>query len=214
MSVYSLFRRLVLLGTPLALAVLELFHPTASTGNALTDLGHRLPIWMAVHLLQLPLFGLMALAVSFLLGSARGVVATAGRIALWFFLVFYIAFDTLAGVAAGLALGSAAGQSPEYQQGILRLFESFNFSPIVLVINALGALGWVVSVIGAAYVVRQSGAPRFAIICLLLSTMFAMHAPPTGPLGLMFFLVAAAGIEFSQQRLKTRVPIAAVPTYK
>jgi hypothetical protein len=164
---------------------------------------------MTVHVLQLPLFGLMALAVYYLLGSASGIAATTSQIALGFFLVFYIAFDTLAGIAAGMALDSAVGQSPEYQQGLLHLFEELNFSPIVLAINTLGALGWVVSVVGAAFVARQAGAPRFAIICLLLSTIFAMHPPPTGPLGLAFFLVAAAGIEFSKQSIKTSVPIAA-----
>ena len=52
MKPYSFFRRLVLLGTPVALAILELFHPVAITGDALVDLGHRVPIWMTVHLLQ------------------------------------------------------------------------------------------------------------------------------------------------------------------
>jgi hypothetical protein len=148
------------------------------------------------------------LAVHFLLGNAAGIAAMTSRIALGFFLVFYIAFDTLAGIAAGMALDSAIGQSPENQQGLLHLFGQLNFSPTALAINALGALGWVVSVVGAAFVARQSGAPRFAIVCLLLSTIFAMHPPPTGPLGLVFFLIAAAGIEFSRQSVKTREPIA------
>jgi hypothetical protein len=209
MNTYSFFRRLVLLGTPIALAVLELFHPTATTGDALTDLGHHLPIWMTVHILQLPLFGLMALAVYFLLGNTSSIAATTSRIALGFFLVFYIAFDTLAGISAGMVLDSAIGKPLEIQRELVALFEAFNFSPVALAINSLGALGWVVSVVGAAFVARQAGAPRFAIICLLLSTMFAMHPPPTGPLGLVFFLLAAAGIEFSKQSIRTSVPIAA-----
>ena len=102
MNTSSFFRRLILLGTPIALGTLEMFHPVAITGDVLTDLGHRIPIWMIVHLLQLPLFGLMAVAV------------------------------------------------------------------------------------------------------YLLSTIFAMHIPPTGSLGLIFFLIAAAGIELGQPPLKAR----------
>ena len=208
MDTYSFFRRLVLLGTPIALAILELFHPVAITGDALVDLGHRVPIWMTVHLLQLPLFGLMALAVYFLIDGIQSAAATVGRIAVWFFIVFYISFDTLAGISAGIILDGALGKSPEVQRELVRLFEAFQFSPVALAINALGALGWVVSVVAAAYVVRKAGAPPFASLCLLLSVIFAMHIPPTGPLGLTFFLIAAAAIEFSRQRLKMRASIA------
>ena len=209
MDTYSFFRRLVLLGSPIALAILELFHPVAVTGDVLVDLGHRIPIWMTVHLLQLPLFGLMALAVQFLLDGAASVTATVSRIALWFFIVFYISFDTLAGISAGIVLDGALDKSPEVQQEIVRLFEAFQFSPVALAINGLGALGWVVSVVAAVYVVGKAGAPRFAMLCLLLSVIFAMHIPPTGPLGLAFFLIAAVGIEFSRQRLKAHASMAA-----
>lgn len=208
MNTFSFFRRLILFGTPIALGTLEMFHPVAITGDVLADLGHSIPIWMTVHLLQLPLFGLMALAVHFLLDGAVGVAATLSRIALWLFTVFYIAFDTLAGIAAGMVLNGALDKSPEVQLEIVRLFEAFQFSPVALAINALGALGWVVSVVAAVYVVGKAGAPRFAILCLLLSVIFAMHIPPTGPLGLVFFLVAAAMIELSRQRLLTRAAMA------
>ena len=144
----------------------------------------------------------MALAVYFLMDGVQSVAASVSRIALWFFIVFYISFDTLAGISAGIVLDGALVKSPEVQREIVRQFEAFQFSPIALTINALGALGWVVSVVTAAYVVRKAGAPSFASLCLLLSVIFAMHIPPTGPLGLTFFLIAAAAIEFSRQRLK------------
>lgn len=210
MNTLPFFRRLILLGTPIALGTLEMFHPVAITGDVLADLGHSIPIWMTVHLLQLPLFGLMALAVHFLLEGAASAAATVGRIALWFFIVFYISFDTLAGVSAGVLLDGALDKSPEVQQEIVRLFEAFQFSPVALVINALGALGWVVSVIAAAYIVRKAGASLFVVLCLLLSMIFAMHIPPTGPLGLAFFLIAAVGNEFSRQQLKVRASKSAV----
>lgn len=210
MNTSSFFRRLVLLGTPIALGTLEMFHPVAITGDVLADLGHSIPIWMTVHLLQLQLFGLMALAVHFLLDGAAGVAATVSRVALWFFIVFYISFDTLAGISAGIVLDGALDKSPAVQLEIVRLFEAFQFSPVALAINALGALGWVVSVVAAAYGVGKAGAPRFAVLCLIISMIFAMHIPPTGPLGLAFFLIAAVAIELSRQRLKVRASMTAV----
>lgn len=210
MNTSSFFRRLVLLGTPIALGTLEMFHPVAITGDVLADLGHSIPIWMTVHLLQLQLFGLMALAVHFLLDGAAGVAATVSRVALWFFIVFYISFDTLAGISAGIVLDGALDKSPAVQLEIVRLFEAFQFSPVALAINALGALGWVVSVVAAAYGVGKAGAPRFAVLCLIISMIFAMHIPPTGPLGLAFFLIAAVAIDLSRQRLKVRASMTAV----
>ena len=93
------------------------------------------------------------------------------------------------------------------KRGAEKLWNLVNTEPFI---NALGALGWVVSVIAAAYVVRKAGAPLFVVLCLLLSTIFAMHIPPTGPLGLVFFLIAAVAIEFSRQRLKVRASMTAV----
>ncbi len=54
-------RRLVLLGTPLALAILEIFHPKRpSSATEAVEQG----VWfMWFHFIQVPLIGLIALAV-------------------------------------------------------------------------------------------------------------------------------------------------------
>ena len=59
---HTLLRRLVLLGTPLALALLEIFHPEQPSGaSGAVEQG----AWfMWFHIIQVPLIGLIALAVS------------------------------------------------------------------------------------------------------------------------------------------------------
>jgi hypothetical protein len=49
-------RRLVLLGTPLALAILEIFHPKPSDARAAVDQGEW---FMWFHIIPVPLIGLM-----------------------------------------------------------------------------------------------------------------------------------------------------------
>jgi hypothetical protein len=62
-------RRIVLLGTPLALAVLEIFHPHP-TGVA--DAVEQGGWFMWFHIIQVPLIGLIALAVYLLTEGLRG----------------------------------------------------------------------------------------------------------------------------------------------
>jgi hypothetical protein len=196
----TFFRRLLLFGTPLVLGALEIFHPLPGE-NFIADLHPQVGWWLTLHVLQLPLFGLMALAVATLLteAQARGVAAGVSRIALWCFAVFYIAFDSLAGVAAGLVASYASALPADQQHALLPLIIDLNFSPIVIAINALGGLGWVTAVIATAIALRQRGLARNPAILLGLSAIFALHTPPTGPLGLLFFALAAAWIEFAPQ---------------
>ena len=200
MHLPTFFRRLVVIGTPLALGTLEIFHPMPGE-NLIADLHPQVGWWLTLHVLQLPLFGLMALAVATLLtgAQARGVAAGVSRIALWCFAVFYIAFDTLAGVAAGLVASYASALPADQQHALLPLIIDLNFSPIAIGITALGGIGWVTAVVAAAIALRQRGLARNPAILLGLSAIFALHTPPTGPLGLLFFALAAAWLEFVPQ---------------
>ena len=169
-----------MIGTPLALGTLEIFHPMPGE-NFIADLHPHVGWWLTLHVLQLPLFSLMALAVATLLtaAQARGVAAGVSRIALWCFAVFYIAFDTLAGVATGLVAAHAGGLPADQQQALLPLLIDLNFSSLALGINALGALGWVTAVVAAAIALWQRGLARDPAILLGLSAIFALHTPPT-----------------------------------
>ncbi len=94
-------RRLVLLGTPLALAVLEILHPQPVGIDEHIEQAGR---FLAFHVIQLPLIGLVALAVYLLTLGLEGRAASLSRWAAAVFAIFYGAYDTVAGIATGIAL--------------------------------------------------------------------------------------------------------------
>src|SRR5437763_5723693 len=97
MGTRTLLRRLVLFGVPLILGCLEIFHPVLGTSGIVATLSPQVNWWLTLHLLQLLLFGLLAVAVLLLTMGLPGWVTTISRIGVWFFVVFYMALDTLAG---------------------------------------------------------------------------------------------------------------------
>ena len=205
MYLQTVQRRLILLGTPLTLGLLELWHPVPVPGSRYETIARYNDWWLILHMLQLPLFGLMALAVVVLVAGMRGRSAAIAGVGMCFFAVFYTAFDAITGVASGILVRGAQGLAPEQQALVARqieaLFPSAGSDPAIIAIAALGVLGWVVGVIAAAVALARAGAPRSAAILLGLAVIFAMHAPPTGPLGLACFFLAASWIEFTPRRL-------------
>jgi uncharacterized membrane protein YqjE len=89
-------------GAPLALAVVELFHPHP---HDLLDLDVH--TWLVVHYAQIPLFALSALAIAALVSGQRGIAATLCRVAMFVFAVSFTAFDTAAGVVTGILVKAA-----------------------------------------------------------------------------------------------------------
>jgi hypothetical protein len=208
----SLLRRLVLLGTPLVLGTVEIWHPTPtgteSTFDVIVDSANW---WFTLHILQLPLFGLMALAVYLLVDGLHGWAATISRIGAWFFLVFYIALDSVLGIAGGVIARGARRLPADQQALVARQLEEFAFSPIVggggpSLIGILGPLGWVTAAVGAAIALRRAGLPRVPSILIGLSAIFAVHSWPTGSLGLAFFLLGAGWVEFARSKRGIQSP--------
>ena len=105
-------RRVVLLGTPLSLAILEFFHPLVSRDVA----GTLFPVagwWVTLHVVQLVLFTLMGAALWLLTDGLRGIATTVSRLGAAVFVVFYGAGDTLMGIATGILLSPAFPAVPE-----------------------------------------------------------------------------------------------------
>jgi hypothetical protein len=109
-------RRVVLLGTPIALAVLEYFHPDRPSGaSGAVEQGEW---FMCFHIIQVPLIGLIALAVYLLTEGLEGRVASVSRWAIGVFAVFFSAYDAAAGIGTGYALRSARGLPAEGQEAV------------------------------------------------------------------------------------------------
>src|SRR5206468_2098101 len=98
-----LFRRLVMLGTPLSLGLLEVGHPAlVPAHNIFETLAPIATWWTALHVTQVPLFALMGLAAFLLVRDLQGPAARIGRMAIAVFVVVYPAFDAAVGVPSGV----------------------------------------------------------------------------------------------------------------
>ncbi|MGK7945719.1 MAG: hypothetical protein AB4058_14750 [Microcystaceae cyanobacterium] len=198
-----LLQRIIIVGTPLTLGLLEIWHPVGLPGKTpYESILPKVDWWLMLHLLQLPLFGLLGLAVIILVNNLQGRAATISRIGIGFFIVFYTALDSIMGIAGGLLIRSARDLSPNVQIFASQQFNVLLLDPIVggstfSVIGILGGGGWAIGVIAAAIALAYDGASRFSIVLLIASgILFGIsHVPPLGPLGMACFLIAVASIE-------------------
>jgi hypothetical protein len=182
----------LLIGVPLAWAILLLFHPTG-TGALYPELQDKVTRWEIVHVGTMILIPLMAIAVYVLLRGIESTAAQVGRIALALFALFYTAWEVLLGIGVGV-LTDQVNELPTADRPVgAELVEGFDDNALIGdpgVFTVIGGLGWVVAVLAAAIAIRGIGAPISASICLGLSAIVAAHPPPVGPLGLAFFIAA------------------------
>src|SRR5262249_23942757 len=102
----------LVVGAPLALAIVELFHPHPHDVFQLD-----LQTWLVVHYLQLPLMPLAALATVVLVRGLSGFAAALCRVGMFVFAVTYTAFDVAAGLVTGVLVKAAhATGTPEAWQ--------------------------------------------------------------------------------------------------
>ena len=185
-------RRALLLTPPAALAVLEIFHPQPDFNvQALLDAS----TWFAwFHVIQLVLTGLVALSVLLLAADFGRANAWTTRLGLGVFLVFFSAYDTLAGIGTGLAMRTARGLSAAQQEGVFTVVKDWPGVGPVFALSILGTLGWVVAVGTLALAVRRLGAPRPEWIALALAAVFLLggHPFPQGTLAFGSLFVAVA----------------------
>jgi hypothetical protein len=193
-------RRLVLLGTPLALALWEIFHPRPS---GVTDSVEQGGWFMWFHIIQLPLIGLMVLAVYLLTEGLEGRPVRVSRWALGVFAVFFSAYDAAAGIATGYALRSAQGLPAAAQKAVYDAVIDMPGLSLIFGLSIVGTGAWVVALIAAAIALRRAGAPRGVFILLILAGVFLLlgHPFPGGTLAFGSFFLATAWLELSPGRL-------------
>jgi hypothetical protein len=185
-------RRLLLLGTPLALALLMVVHQ-------LIDQFERPGAFLTLHLILLPLFALMGVAVWALLEGVSGAVAWASRVAAFVFLVGYVALDAISGVAASAILASGAAWSTEATRAL------FTSGPAAIP-TTVAVLAWRVSMLLAAWALYRAGRP-LAPLVLLVATAVWLNNDHGGVRGVVVFggfALAAAWLEFFPGGLRRR----------
>jgi hypothetical protein len=193
-------RRVVLLGTPLALAVLEIFHPPRPSGASEAIEQGEWFMWF--HIIQVPLIGLIALAVYLLTEGLEGRAVSVSRWAIGVFAVFFSAYDAAAGIGTGYALRNAQRLSAEAQGAVYEVVKDLPLFSLPFVLSVVGTLGWAVALIAAAIALRRAGASRGPFILLILAGVFLMagHPYPQGTLAFGCFFLAAAWLDLAPGR--------------
>ena len=205
--------RLVILGAPLALGFVEVFHfeslPFDSEGELGPFTRYRTiaPVaeqWLIVHLLQAPLIALVGLAVFLMVSGLADFPGAVARVCMVVFVVAYTILDSVAGIAVGVLVSDARDLSPTQLAPVEQAIEDMWDHPIAgnfSVVSFTGAGAWVLGVIAAAVSLRRSGAPRGPVALMVIAAfVFGLsHANPTGPIGMACLLAAFAWLEFFPQ---------------
>lgn len=193
----TLHRRIILLGTPLLLGILELGHPLLDHDQPIRMLAPIVIWWILLHVLLIPLFILMGMAFFLLLEGMHSRAATVSRTATIVYVAFTIGYDTAVGLSGGV-LADHALALPGVQQAVIqRALQALFLNPAITLSYGVLFVAGIVAVCTAAWVFWRSGVPLVPVL-VLLGAVFAVysHATPFGPIGETFFFLAAGWIEF------------------
>ena len=149
-----------------------------------------------VHFAQLVLTPLVAVGVWLLLDGIQSVAATIARASLVVWMVFFSAFDAIAGIAVGVLTRYANALAGEERQSVIGaidfLFQDSKFAGgnNFSLLGDLGQFSWVVLVFAATVALWRAGASRLIVGATLLSFLFATHAGYMAAVGLVALFVA------------------------
>src|ERR671912_1448502 len=193
-------RRIVLLGTPLVLTFLLLFHPSPYEDVA----DQLLPIanwWITLHTIVFGLVPLMGVALWMLTAGLEGVIATLSRVAAVVFALFYAAGDAIAGISTGI-LARSAQVGALGERTAVEAIETLFADPFKTLLFDIGRYAWIVALVLAAVALWRAGVPRLPLVLLALPAYLVTldHAFPSGSLTFGTFFVIAAWIEFAPGR--------------
>ncbi len=157
-------RRVIILGTPLVLGILDIFHPTFSSGGIFTGISGHLEWWIILHILQLPLFCLLALSVYLLLDGVQGKLATLSKVALGIFVIFYPALDAILGIGTGALVSYANGTVGFLQAAMVPAVEDYFSNRVTTLVGTLGGFGWAIALLLAAVAISRPTQSRWLVI--------------------------------------------------
>lgn len=225
---------------PLILAGMELFHPANFTRNPgmfaylctsqpydpnFKALGYFGPHWWVIlHMVQLPLLGLVSIGLWGLMdeidGGIEGALAWLSRLFTFVFLIFYTALDSIGGIGLGRsmlnieAMQANGGLTAEQAAGAIKLLNTDWVDPVTGGVGSFISLGgsWAVfaAAITAGLALALTARASWPALMLLVGFGWEIqvsHASPHGPIG--FTLLALAGVLIwrGQRRSARRRPV-------
>ena len=213
----SAWRLALLVVTPLAFAATGMLHLVpASDATVGSDFDRLVPhsqLWIGIHITQLVIISLLALAVAALSRGLPSRAARVSRIAVVPFVAFYSAFDASVGLSGGL-LARYVSAHPDISEDVGRAADHVTdpvSEPVLAGVYAVGVLFWLTAVVGAAIAVRRAGVGVAGPVLLVIgAAIFAVdHAAPFGPTGMLVWLVGAVMVERGRTKRPTAASIGA-----
>jgi hypothetical protein len=202
----------VLLAAPLLWLLPAFLHPMGEPYEGIADQAN---LWIYVHLAQLVLAPFLAAGVWILLGGIQSVPALVARAALALWLVFFSAFDAIAGIATGVLTRHANSLAGEEREGAVAAID-FLWADSQLagggfsILGNLGHFSWVIVAIAATVALYRAGASRVVVGATFISLLFASHSGLGAALGLVALFVAE--LLTAQRRSPETAPGAVVAT--
>jgi hypothetical protein len=169
-------RQALLFGTPLVLCVLGLTRPSVSgPPGVLAQVQPHADYWLALHLLLLPLLGLLALAGVQLLSGSTGRAALVSRWAFGAFAVFAIAFDAALGVVTGVLVRAGLAQGGAGRLVTTTATDALWHSRVLVLLGVLAAAAWWLALTAAALALTRPAISRqlLLMVCVLSAALFA-----------------------------------------
>jgi hypothetical protein len=184
--------RFALLAAPLLWLVPAIVHPIGEPYEGIADDADR---WIFVHVAQLVLMPFLAAGVWLLLDGLQSVAARVARAAVVLWLVFFSAFDAIAGIATGVLTRHANSLAGEEREGVVAAID-FLWGDSQLaggefsVLGNLGHLSWVAVAIAATVALHRARAGRVVVAAAFLSVLIASHSGVGAAIGLIALFVA------------------------
>jgi len=125
------------------------------------------------------------------------------RLGIGIFLVFFSAYDAVAGIGTGLAMRSARDLLPAQQEGVFSVVKDWPGLGPVFVLSIIGTAGWVIAVGMLALAARRQGAPRREWIFIGLAALFLLGGHPF-PFGTFAFVCLFLAVLFHDRRSNSK----------
>jgi len=200
------YRRIVMIGSAIALVCLEWDHPSGFSSAVFEGLAPLGSWWMHLHIIQSFLFGAVAIAVLLLTRGLYTFWAVVSKSALWLFLVCYLVFDSTAGISVGLMVEQALNNPSLDLDSMKELIQIAYKDPIVggsgSLFSLTGSWAWSVSIIAAVLALYSENKvhpvwkvlPPLALLLVSAYSINVGHYSPYGPIG--FACLGAASLWF------------------
>jgi hypothetical protein len=190
MSQHTLARRILVIGVPIAFAVISVFHPMPEPIAGLAD---QVNWWITLHALQIPMFLLMGCAILALGWATSGHAVTVSRVATLVFIAVYPAYDAFAGLGSGYLVRHAEGTDAATQSVLYETVSGVFDSPINTGLYVTSTLAWMVAVVSLGVALRHGPGGRAVTILFIAAGLTLIdHGGAFGAVSFSLFAAAAA----------------------